>query len=274
MPFYPRHYAPVFDGRTDVAGAYSTRSLRRAFTGPLIQIRRSSDSATQDFYANGARIDYGAVSAFIGGGSGAVAKWYDQSGNGRNLVQASAALQPAFALLSNGLLGMTFNGVAAQYLQTGAFTLAQPASFNIVYRRTAAIQTNFEYVFDGIGSATMVLVHNLTGPGSPTDNALYAGAWGPQSDNGVSMATGTRGAVGGAFNGASSLLEVNATTVVSATGNAGAGTPGGLTLGISGALSGSASSSIEVQEWVVFNTAHASAQVKADNAAMRAAWRF
>jgi hypothetical protein len=89
------------------------------------------------------------------------------------------------------------------------------------------------------------------------------------------MPTGTRGVVGCSFNGDLSFMEINAATVTSvAVTTTGLTTPAmaGLTLGAGGDQL--TPGNFETQEVVLFNTAHSSAQAKADNAAMRAAWRF
>jgi hypothetical protein len=66
---------------------------------------------------------------------------------------------------------------------------------------------------------------------------------------------------------------MNGAVLSSETGNPGTRNPGGLTLGALGG-GGSGFANAEVQELIQFSTAHTSAQLKADNAAMRAAWGF
>ena len=74
--------------------AYSMRRLRAGYTGPLVRIRRSSDNTEQDIGANsGCVLDTAALSAFVGSNSGFVAKWYDQSGNGYDGLQADTGKQ-------------------------------------------------------------------------------------------------------------------------------------------------------------------------------------
>jgi hypothetical protein len=82
-----------------VGGAYSVRRLLAGYKGPAIRVRRSSDSAEQDIYfTKDGDLDEAALLAFIGIDSGFVTTEYDQSGIGRNLVQATAANQPEIAL--------------------------------------------------------------------------------------------------------------------------------------------------------------------------------
>lgn len=64
---------------------YSMRKLNAAYTGSVVQVRRSSDDATQNigFTANG-DIDTAVLKTFVGANSGFITIWYDQSGNGIN----------------------------------------------------------------------------------------------------------------------------------------------------------------------------------------------
>ena len=89
------------------AHAYALRRLSDAYRGPLINVRRSSDNATQDIYARGdGWLDTAALMAFVGAGSGSIATWYDQAG-GNNLVQAGTGSQPV--IVNAGALA-TING--------------------------------------------------------------------------------------------------------------------------------------------------------------------
>lgn len=84
----------LLDLVTGAAAAYSLRKLRTAYAGAAVRVRRSSDNAEQDIGFSGVDFDAGAFSAFIGGGSGFAAKWYDQTPNARDLVQSIALSQP------------------------------------------------------------------------------------------------------------------------------------------------------------------------------------
>ena len=102
----------------NAAAAYSLRSL----TGgdpKVVRVRRDTgggagDNDEQDFTASG--ISSGALVAFVGSGNdGFVETWYDQSGNSKDAVQATAASQPkivnAGALVAdNGIGGLDFDG--------------------------------------------------------------------------------------------------------------------------------------------------------------------
>jgi hypothetical protein len=85
----------IVDVYSGAAAAYSVRKLRGAYTGAAIRVRRSNDNAEQDigFTAIG-DLDETALSTFVGINSGFITTLYDQSGNGRNVNQATAANQP------------------------------------------------------------------------------------------------------------------------------------------------------------------------------------
>ena len=76
-------------------GAWSLRLLNNTYAGSAIRVRRSSDNTELNigFDGNG-DLDTTTLSTFVGPNSGFVTTWYDQSGLGRNLAQATAANQP------------------------------------------------------------------------------------------------------------------------------------------------------------------------------------
>lgn len=91
--------------------------LRTAYAGNICIVRRASDSAQANigFVAGTNLVDLAAIAAHCGASNGFVSTWYDQSGNGRNLTQATAALQPKCydgatgAVLINGRLAATYD---------------------------------------------------------------------------------------------------------------------------------------------------------------------
>ena len=70
------------DVGVDAVAALGFYKLRTAYTGDCIQVRRASDSTTQDigFDANG-EVDTAAIASFCGSSQGTIVIWYDQSGN-------------------------------------------------------------------------------------------------------------------------------------------------------------------------------------------------
>jgi hypothetical protein len=89
---------------TNLAGAWSAeRRLLTSYTGSLFRVRRSSDSTETNIgYQTDGTVDSAALLTFAGAGSAFVTTWYDQSGAGLNLTQATAANQPR--IVSSGVL--------------------------------------------------------------------------------------------------------------------------------------------------------------------------
>jgi len=99
MPMSPRLLRPLasrsllLDVYANADVAFSLRRLRSGYTGPVVRVRRSSDSAEADFTA--AEVSGGSLAAWVGAGNnGFVRTWYDQSGNARHGQQATSANQP------------------------------------------------------------------------------------------------------------------------------------------------------------------------------------
>jgi hypothetical protein len=84
----------LLDGYPNAAAAYSLRKLRDAYTGSAIRVRRASDNTEQDIGFVNNVLDTASVTSFCSGTNGFVTTWYDQSGNGRNATQTTAANQP------------------------------------------------------------------------------------------------------------------------------------------------------------------------------------
>jgi hypothetical protein len=93
------YYTPLsqpllLDVYTGAAAAYSLRKIRTAYTGAAIRVRRSSDNTEQDIGFVGVDLDTVSLKSFVGANSGFIVRWLDQSENGYNLGQPTAANQP------------------------------------------------------------------------------------------------------------------------------------------------------------------------------------
>jgi hypothetical protein len=118
--------------------AYSLRKLRCAYSGFAIQVRRSSDNATQDigFTVNG-DLDTASLKTFVGvGNSGFVSIWYDQSGNPIpvNVAPPAAANQPRIINAGvverrNGVPTLFFDGIN-DYFTTNSFSTTGYTGFS------------------------------------------------------------------------------------------------------------------------------------------------
>jgi hypothetical protein len=106
--------------------AYSLRQLDTAYAGKAINVRRSSDNTTSDigFTASG-DLDTATLLTFAGSGSAYVTTWYDQSGNGVNVTQATQANQPRIV---NAGVVETVNGRPSIMFLGGPNSLSAAAS--------------------------------------------------------------------------------------------------------------------------------------------------
>jgi hypothetical protein len=84
----------LLDTYTGAAAAYSLRRLSISYTGSAIRVRRASDNTELDIGFVGEGLDTSALTSFCSGTNGFVKTWYDQSGNGRDGTQTTAANQP------------------------------------------------------------------------------------------------------------------------------------------------------------------------------------
>ena len=87
----------LLDTYTNSAVAYSLRKLSSTYSGSAIRVRRSNDNAEQDIGFLNNELDTTSLTSFIGSNDGLVTTIYDQSGNGNNLTQSTAANQGQIA---------------------------------------------------------------------------------------------------------------------------------------------------------------------------------
>lgn len=133
----------LLDSITGISAVWSFRRLLSAYAGNCVKIRRSSDNTTQNFGFISDVVDTSGIASFIGAGSGFIDTWYDQSGNGLNLTQATTANQPSYnASATNSLPAVDNSGGGTHYLQiasldvtaklvaTNAFTFMDVANNN------------------------------------------------------------------------------------------------------------------------------------------------
>src|SRR5579859_662791 len=69
-----------------VTAAYSFRKLRAAYAGSAVQVKRASDSTTQDIGFVSNLFDTGSYNTFCNATTCSINIWYDQSTNGSNWV--------------------------------------------------------------------------------------------------------------------------------------------------------------------------------------------
>jgi len=143
--------APPLDIAGSAAAAYSLRKLSYAYTGPVVEVRRSSDDTTADFTAD--EVEDGTLAAWVGAGNdGFVATWYDQSGNDRDATQATAGSQPQIVdngsvVTEGGKPAIEFDGTGDE-LATASFATGLAASvFAVVKANSWHVTANYDSIF-------------------------------------------------------------------------------------------------------------------------------
>jgi hypothetical protein len=173
--------------------------------------------------------------------AGAVSGWADQSGNGRDYAQATAAAKPTKQAAGT----LLFDGTS-DLLKTAAFAI--PNGYTRYLRVKPITWTSGRYICDGNTINKSVLLQTGTTPSV----SMYGGA-GPVAANG-GLTLGAWHSVAMVFNGANSLLQVDSNVT---TGNAGTANLDGLTLGAS--PSGTLWANVEVAEEIVYSAVHGAA---------------
>ncbi len=156
---------------TGAAGAYSTRLLRSGFTGAAINVRRASDNAQADVSFDGtgnvsststvtitnagsSGLTVGSTlsfSSFYSGTTVYVQTWYDQSGNARDITQATTAFQPVIVnagspVTINGKFSLSFNGSnTTMNIPLSSTLINAQGSFSTVHMQST-LQNNFNAI--------------------------------------------------------------------------------------------------------------------------------
>ncbi len=102
----PGSFVGLLDDYPDAVAAYSLRKLRADYAGSAIQVRIDTATNPQPTYDIGfdsdGNLDTADLLSKAGSDDAHVSVWYDQSGNGINATQTSAARQPI--IVSNGVV--------------------------------------------------------------------------------------------------------------------------------------------------------------------------
>jgi|DEB0MinimDraft_6_1074348.scaffolds.fasta_scaffold24233_2 hypothetical protein len=157
--------APAYSGFGDAFGGvtayYSLRQFTEAETLNAIRVRRSSDDTEQDIGFDGeGNLDTTALLAFVGTGgtdNGFVTKWYDQSGNSNDAINATASEQPKIVssgttITQNGKPCLDFDG------NNNGYELSDQALITSL--------TN--------GTQTAISVHSVDDVTGSADNLIYS----------------------------------------------------------------------------------------------------
>jgi hypothetical protein len=215
------------------AAAYSVRKVRTAYSGALMDVRRSIDNVTSSIgYVSNGDLDTGSLLTFVGTGPddhGFVARWYDQSGNNRHATQTATGSQPLIVLsgsvfteptsskpalrfdgVDDWLRNSTIPGIAGS-TPVSIFTIGRPFSV-----------TPYPYLYD-IGSQDIILYY------PPNKHTLYRGNDLATSANATINTTYLYNLL---YNDTNSELKVNGSTTTGSVGTL--ATSGQITLGAEG----------------------------------------
>jgi hypothetical protein len=196
----------LLDAYGGAAAAYSLRRLSANYTGPVVRVRRSSDSTEQDFTAT--QVTDGTLTTFCGAGDGFVRTWYDQTINGRNASMTTTTLQPEI-VISGSLV--TYNSKPAFSITSSRGILLAPGlagisrvDYFVVRNSTSTSNILFD---DGIdGSISWIATQ------SSTNTTISVGFGSPaMRSNGVAQTITNRGNVFTAVNGYKLEATSNAT---------------------------------------------------------------
>ena len=195
--------------QNNVGAAFGLRLLNASYLGPIINVRRGSDNATLDFYAdskgNIARNLYGngqALLTWLAGSIGYVTRWYDQTGNGRDVIQATTSEQPKIGtpildtMSSSGKSAA--RGIYALYRANSSYTGA-----TIRLRRSADSVTS-DFYADIYGNLTDASGTSFTSWIS--SSTAYVDTWYDQSGSG-NHATQSTTANQPVYNGTLKLID-------------------------------------------------------------------
>ena len=180
--------------RTSAVGAFSLRAVNGSSV-KAVQVRNGTTSATQDFYADRlgnlltAPVTGLPLVDWLGGATGYVATWYDQSGAGNDATQLTAANQPIIQRATKGPGYMvSFNGTS-QFVTLSAdsqFLNGTNITVNAVALRTATKATqnflfgtntptvNYQRFQFGFGTDTTISMNITSGPPGITIPAYNA----------------------------------------------------------------------------------------------------
>jgi prepilin-type N-terminal cleavage/methylation domain-containing protein len=139
---------PILDEVSGATAAYSLRRLSSTYSGNALRVRRDSDDTLIDIGFFGENLDITSLENFCSGTSCYVETWYDQSGDGNDVISVDPAVQPLIysstVITDGGFPALEFFG--GQDLQntsantfTEEVTLIALGSFNGLTDRSALV---------------------------------------------------------------------------------------------------------------------------------------
>jgi len=193
--------------------AYSVRKIRDLYTGSALRVREDGSNTETDIgFDSNADLDTAAIASHCGSANGYVVTWYDQSGNGNDMAQATTSSQPQIydgsaVLTKNGQPALRFNNhrldASITFASSDASSFFWVASADNAgnnnrvissgsgsVRRNASILLDSGDIYDG--------TNGVTG-GTVSDNTqtLFSGFY--ATNNGRIYVDGALGATGTTF---------------------------------------------------------------------------
>jgi hypothetical protein len=130
---------------------YSLRLLKGDYTGPMLNVRRSSDNATQDFFGdiqgNLGTIRFGngqSLISWLNGSTAFVTTWYDQSGYNRPVTNTTNSLQPTLSTTGN----IVYNGSSTYLNNTTPPLTSGIQKYSVLSNATTNSSSPFGNVYD------------------------------------------------------------------------------------------------------------------------------
>ncbi len=128
--------------------AYSTRKLKAAYAGFALRVRRDSDAMLLDIgFGVDCSLDTSALLTFCAGTNCHLAIWYDQSGNGNNVVAFAGDAAHTPLIVTGGALSVTVGG------HTATSSVTAPTGGNWLEEKFTGFPVDQGSIF-AVGNAT------------------------------------------------------------------------------------------------------------------------
>ena len=160
-------------------GAYGVIKLLKAYAGNAFTITRASDSTTKDIpFLSSGEADWALADAFCRGTTCGVSTWYDQTANGYNITQATAASMPQiYSYTMGGRRVISFDAyttVADKQLINAAMPVTSIGNCSLVFvgRQGSGYTTTGKAMWTlGSSSAQLWLMVGIGGRGLNLNHA-------------------------------------------------------------------------------------------------------
>jgi hypothetical protein len=200
--------------QTNLGAAFGLRLLKADYLGPVINVRRGSDNATLDFYADskgnlGTNLQGNGQTllTWLAGSIGYVTKWYDQSNNGRDVINSENAYiaSPTTPVLDQISAGgkSAAKGIYSLSLANSSYT-----GPTIKLRRSSdsAVSDFYADVYGNLGTGINATGTSFTSWIVSRSNIAYVDTWYDQSGSGF-HATQSTTSNQPVYNGVLKLLD-------------------------------------------------------------------